>query len=130
MRHKTILALLGALLLAGCAGTSGGSPSEFAVRAGRFLDVAVPAVDEFVAAEHAKPEPDADTLRNLTTARAALDGLRSVATAGGSIDTLRDLAPAFREVLLARGDSPDEAAGKVTIFLLTLAALDAALAPV
>lgn len=124
MRKTILSALLGLFLLGGCATTSGDT-SEFRVRAGRFLDTAVPIVDELAAAE-----TDPDRLQDFATARAALEGLRSVATAGPSLDTLRDLAPAFREVLLARGDDPEEAAQKVTIFLLTLAALDAALAPV
>lgn len=124
---KTLPALLAVLLLAGCASTPTGS-SQFAERAGRFLAAAEPILDTFVAAELAKPDPDMDRVQKFATARAALHGLRDLATAGPSIATLRDLAPALGEVLAARGDSAEEAASKVAIYLLTLAALDAALA--
>lgn len=130
MRKATIVALLGVLLTGCMAPSGGGSPSDFQERAGRFLDVAVPALDAFVDAEMAKPDPDLDRVESFALARAALRGLRDVATAGASIATLRDLAPQLAVVLRARGDDPEEVAGKVSIYLLTLAALDAALAPV
>lgn len=126
MRNRLILALAALSLLAGClagCASTPSAPSEFAERAGRFLDTAVPILDELAAAE-----TDPDRLQDFATARAALEGLRSVATAGASLDTLRDMAPALREVLLARGRSADDAARTVSIYLLTLAALEAALA--
>lgn len=127
MTRKTTAALAAVLLLPGCASTPG-TTSEFAERAGRFLAAAEPILDTFVASELAKPDPDMDRVQQFATARAALHGLRDLATAGPSIATLRDLAPALGEVLAARGDSPEEAASKVAFYILTLAALEAALA--
>lgn len=124
MKRFLILPLLAALLtLSSCLSTAGGSPSAFQERAGRFLDAAIPIVDTYAAAE-----TDPERIQDFATARAALEGLRDLATADLSIDTLQGLAPAYQDLLEARGDDPDEAARKVALYLLALAALEAALA--
>ena len=120
MRHLIQLALAAVLLASGCT-TTDAPRADYQQRAARFLDAAIPILDAYAAAE-----TDPDRLQDFAAARAALEGLRDVATADLSIGTLRDLAPAYQAILEARGDTPKEAADKVALYLLALAALEAA----
>lgn len=125
MTHTLRLVALAAVLvltLGGCS-TTGVPRADFQQRAGNFLDAALPILDTYAAAE-----TDPGRLQDYATARAALEGLRDLATAAISIDTLQNLAPSYHRILIAQGDSPSEASNKVALYLLALAALEAALA--